>query len=264
MCTFQLASSHHVCSAVSHCSLLKYQPWWRPFWALISKHHSIIRMSIDVSRPLNIKAGQYVNIWVPSVNFGHLYKVILHNCLLNERWRRYNPWFDDRTKKEFTQQLFACAEHYLESSKKFQNTGSDEKNLPHAKNYQNLLEKGVVEVMQSKFGYKVSSASLKPLNSIWHFSVNHTAWVYQSAVREGSNDRCRIWYCSTVAIFERVDMWVQQLSGSNTEDTIDMTTTELWWGASALTADSLLTKCMRGLRTSKHTYRQSIEGRHQL
>ncbi len=59
------------------------------------------------------------------------------------------------SRKEFTQQLFACAEHYLKSSKKFQNTGSDEENLPdHAKNYQNLLEKGVVEVVQPKFDYK--------------------------------------------------------------------------------------------------------------
>ncbi len=58
-------------------------------------------------------------------------------------------------RKGFTQKLFACAEHYLESSKKFQNTGSDEENLlDHAKNYQNLLEKGVVEVVQLKFGYK--------------------------------------------------------------------------------------------------------------
>lgn len=124
--------------------------------ALISKHHDIIRMSIDVSRPLNIKVKQYVNIWVPSVNF---WSFVQSHPLTIAFWMKGE---EDTTldlmiesRKEFTQQLFACAEHYLKSLKKFQNTGSDEKNLSdHVKNYQNLLEKGVVEVVQSKFSYK--------------------------------------------------------------------------------------------------------------
>jgi len=42
------------------------------------------------------------------------------------------------SRKEFTQKLFTCAELYLESLRKFQNTESNqyEKNLSnHAKNY---------------------------------------------------------------------------------------------------------------------------------
>ena len=35
---------------------------------LISKHRGTVRMSIDVPKPLKIRAGQYVNIWIPSVS----------------------------------------------------------------------------------------------------------------------------------------------------------------------------------------------------
>jgi len=74
------------------------------------------------------------------------------------------------SRKGFTQKLFACAEHYLKSSKKFQNTGFDEKNLSdHAKNYQNLLEKGVVEVVQLKFDYK--SFKGEPQASEFHLTL---------------------------------------------------------------------------------------------
>jgi len=113
-------------------------------------------MSIDVPRPLNIKAGQYVNIWVPSVNFWSFvqsHPFTIASWTEGEGGTTLDLMIEPR--KGFTQQLFACAEHYLESPKKFQDTGSDEENLPgHAKDYQDLLEEGVVEVVQPKFGYK--------------------------------------------------------------------------------------------------------------
>ena len=37
--------------------------------ALISKYRGSVRMTIDVPRSLDIRAGQYVNVWIPSVSF---------------------------------------------------------------------------------------------------------------------------------------------------------------------------------------------------
>ena len=60
-------------------------------------------------------------------------------------------------RRGFTQKLFACAEPYLESPRKSQDTGFDryEENLSgHAKDYQDSIEEGFVDVAQTKFGYK--------------------------------------------------------------------------------------------------------------
>ncbi len=37
--------------------------------ALISHAYGTVKISINLSRPLKVKAGQYINLWIPSVSF---------------------------------------------------------------------------------------------------------------------------------------------------------------------------------------------------
>ena len=125
---------------------------------LISKHHGTIRMSLNVPRPLKIKAGQYVNVWIPSISFWSFlqsHPFTIASWTEGERGITLDLMIEPR--RGFTQKLFACAEPYLESPRKSQDTGFDryEENLSgHAKDYQDSIEEGFVDVAQTKFGYK--------------------------------------------------------------------------------------------------------------
>ena len=72
-------------------------------------------MTIDVPKSLDIKAGQYVNVWIPSISFwsflqSHPFTIAAWGN--NEGTTSLGLLIEPR--KGFTQKLYACAENYSE------------------------------------------------------------------------------------------------------------------------------------------------------
>ena len=126
--------------------------------ALISKHHSAVRMSINVPRPLEIRAGQYVNVWIPSVSFWSFlqsHPFTIASWTQGEATTILDLIIEPR--RGFTQKLFACAESYVEAQGRDQRRGTDqfeETFSDRVDNYHGPLEEGTAEVAQPSFGYK--------------------------------------------------------------------------------------------------------------
>jgi predicted ferric reductase len=52
------------------CVVFRNQTWGREFpRAYITRFNDTVRVRITVSRPVEIKAGQYINLWIPSVSW---------------------------------------------------------------------------------------------------------------------------------------------------------------------------------------------------
>ena len=124
--------------------------------ALISKHLGTVRVTIDVARPLNVRAGQYVNIWIPSISFWSFlqsHPFTIASWRVKEGVSSLDLLIEPR--RGFTQKLFACAEYYRERLEKETSSETIEQNYPgHAEDYQGSLEESTENITQSKFGYK--------------------------------------------------------------------------------------------------------------
>ena len=76
-------------------------------------------MTIHVPRPLNVKAGEYVNVWIPSVSF---WSFLQSHPFTVASWTRQEGTTSldliIEPRKGLTQKLYACAEHYKERSGK--------------------------------------------------------------------------------------------------------------------------------------------------
>ena len=150
--------------------------------ALISKHRGSVRMTIDFPKSLEIKAGQYVNVWIPSISFwsflqSHPFTIAAWGN--NEGTTSLDLLIEPR--KGFTQKLYACAENYserpgkgtdvilqepaitaIESHESTEQEGrstaignhrSQEK-AGRTEVFQRPFEEAAANAMQSKFGYK--------------------------------------------------------------------------------------------------------------
>ncbi len=87
--------------------------------ALISKHRGSIRITIDISRSLNIRAGQYVNVWISSIS---LWSFLQSHSFTIASWENKEEVTSldllIESRKDLTQKLYACAEYYRERSEK--------------------------------------------------------------------------------------------------------------------------------------------------
>ena len=76
-------------------------------------------MTIHVPRPLNVKAGQYVNVWIPSVSF---WSFLQSHPFTIASWTRQEGTTSldliIEPRKGLTQKLYACAEYHKERSEK--------------------------------------------------------------------------------------------------------------------------------------------------
>ena len=81
--------------------------------ALISKHRGSVRMTIYVPRLLDIKAGQYVNVWIPSVSF---WSFLQSHPFTIASWAQQEGTTSldliVEPRKGLTQKLYACAEYH--------------------------------------------------------------------------------------------------------------------------------------------------------
>ncbi len=87
--------------------------------ALISKHRGSVRMTIDVPTSLDIKAGQYVNVWIPSISFWSFLQS--HPFTIASWGNKEGVTSLDlliEPRKGLTQKLYACAEYYRERLEK--------------------------------------------------------------------------------------------------------------------------------------------------
>ena len=111
--------------------------------ALILKHLDIVRVIIDVVRLLNIRAEQYVNVWISLINFWSFLQSYLFMIAL---WRMKEEVFSldllIELRRGFIQKLFVCAKHYRECLEKKTLFKTIKQNYSeHAENYQESLEK---------------------------------------------------------------------------------------------------------------------------
>ena len=124
--------------------------------ALISKHLDTVRVTIDVVRPLNIRAGQYVNIWISLISF---WSFLQSHPFMIALWRMKEGVFNFdlliESRRGFMQKLFACAKYYREHLEKKTSSETIEQNYPeHAEDYQRSLKKSTKNITQLKFSYK--------------------------------------------------------------------------------------------------------------
>jgi hypothetical protein len=114
-------------------------------------------MSIDVPRSLDVRAGQYVNVWIPSISFWSFlqsHPFTIASWTKGEASTTLDLIIEPR--RGLTQKLFACADSYIERpSNDYAGADQFRKTMPeHAEGYQESLEAGAIEVAQPKFGYK--------------------------------------------------------------------------------------------------------------
>lgn len=83
--------------------------------ALMSKHRGSVRMTIDVPRSLDIRAGQYVSVWIPSISF---WSFLQSHPFTIASWENKEGVTSldllIEPRKGLTQKLYTCAEHYRE------------------------------------------------------------------------------------------------------------------------------------------------------
>ena len=85
--------------------------------ALIARHNHTVRMTILPARPWKIKAGQYVNVWIPSID--PLASLQSHPFTIAS-WRSGQPASLEimiEPRSGFTRRLLDCAEDYQEDDK---------------------------------------------------------------------------------------------------------------------------------------------------
>ncbi len=87
--------------------------------ALISKHRDSIRITIDISRSLNIRADQYVNVWISSIS---LWSFLQSHSFTIASWENKEEVTSldllIESRKDLTQKLYACVEYYREHFEK--------------------------------------------------------------------------------------------------------------------------------------------------
>ena len=55
------------------------QPYCR---AIISSRQQVVRINLSVPRPWNVKAGQYINLWIPAASFRSLFTMQSHPLMI--------------------------------------------------------------------------------------------------------------------------------------------------------------------------------------
>jgi len=82
--------------------------------ALIARHNHAVRMTIFPARPWKIKAGQYVNVWIPSLD---LFSSLQSHPFTIASWRDGQPASLEvliEPRSGFTRRLLDCADDYQE------------------------------------------------------------------------------------------------------------------------------------------------------
>ncbi len=88
-------------------------------WRAVISDRGTVRMTIDVPRSFDIRAGQYVNVWIPSISFWSFlqsHPFIIASWGTKEGITTLDLLIEPR--KGFTQKLYAGAEYYSERSRK--------------------------------------------------------------------------------------------------------------------------------------------------
>lgn len=87
--------------------------------ALIARQNGLVRMTIFVARPWKVKAGQHINIWIPSIGFRSLFQS--HPFTIASCDREESSGIDllIEPKDGFTRQLYNLAEEYQVEDKEY-------------------------------------------------------------------------------------------------------------------------------------------------
>lgn len=82
--------------------------------ALIARHNHAVRMTIFPARPWKIKAGQYVNVWIPSID---PFASLQSHPFTIASWKNGQPASFEvviNPRSGFTRKLLDCADDYQE------------------------------------------------------------------------------------------------------------------------------------------------------
>ena len=85
--------------------------------ALIARHNHAVRMTIFPARPWKVKAGQYVNVWIPSID---PFACLQSHPFTIASWSNRQPASLEvliEPRSGFTQRLLDCAGDYQEDDK---------------------------------------------------------------------------------------------------------------------------------------------------
>lgn len=85
--------------------------------ALIARHNHAVRMTVFPTRPWKVKAGQYVNVWIPSID---LFASLQSHPLTIASWKDGQPASLEvviEPRSGFTRRLLDCADDYQEDDK---------------------------------------------------------------------------------------------------------------------------------------------------
>ena len=194
--------------------------------ALISKHCDSIKMIIDISRSLNIKANQYVNIWIFSISFWFF---LQSHSFSIASWETKNEVINFdlfvNSRKDLTQKLYICVEYYRKRFNKKTNKILDERFRIIIKllKYRDILcesieqkfksivvdchkfheillesiEKSVENIQSIKFDYERYENESQRSDFVWQSSVNFTTWEFLLTIMK------RSWWLSSSSISSR-------------------------------------------------------------
>lgn len=85
--------------------------------ALVARQNHAVRMTIFLARPWKVKAGQYVNVWIPSVD---LWSPLQSHPFTIASWRDGQPASLEvliEPRDGFTRKLLDCADEYQEDDR---------------------------------------------------------------------------------------------------------------------------------------------------
>lgn len=86
-------------------------PWPRAFLSRVEGLNSVVHMRLRTSKHLDLKPGQYMNIWLPRVQFWSTHPFTIASSTWNPSTGQMELDFFIHTKKGFTRRLFqSCPE----------------------------------------------------------------------------------------------------------------------------------------------------------
>ena len=225
--------------------------------ALISKYCGNIRMTIDVLRSLDIRAGQYVNIQISSISFwsflqSHPFPIASWEA--KDGVTSLNILIDLR--KGLTQKLYTYAEYYRERPSKETDRILDERPRTTIKllKYQDILcesvkqgfkstavdcykfheilpeliEEGIKNIQLTISVTNVMKASLRGLipfdNYQWTLWYGNSYWRLQ----KGLDNYYRVRYRRVTIISKIASIGLKQLRSPDAGNTLDLVIIEFW------------------------------------
>ncbi len=206
-------------------------------------------MTIDVPRSLDIRAGQYVNVWIPSVSF---WSFLQGRRFTIASWEAKEGVTSldllVQPRKGLTQKLYACAEYYRERPGKGIDRISDERPrtiinlgkpqdtlcesveqggkctaIDYHKSHETLsesIEEGVENIQPTRFGYERYEG--EPQWSDFRLAIISGPHGMEIPV----GDYGKVLMIATV--FETAGTRFEQLPCPDAGNTLDLAITEFW------------------------------------